>query len=260
MTDRPPLTATFFQGDNYATKAISPAWATWFNKISSNISAGSVTGVENVGDGQGVFKQRTLATLEFYSLISANAILGISLSVDDVLLTIDETAINHDNLTNYNANQHIDWTNTTSNFLTTGTVTGSNVPTGAATQANMEAASSTTLFVSPGRAQYHPGVAKAWVKFASSSTIQASYNVSSITDNGVGDFTINFTTAFSSANYSISAMSGTNTTGGQNSRTFTTGAAPSTTAARIIFGYVDSSGVLTVNDENYNSIVFFGDQ
>jgi Tfp pilus assembly protein PilV len=38
--------------------------------------------------------------------------------------------------------------------------------------------------------------------------INASGNVSSITDNGVGDYTVNFTTAMSDANYSA-AMIGT---------------------------------------------------
>jgi hypothetical protein len=33
--------------------------------------------------------------------------------------------------------------------------------------------------------------------------IRASYNVSSITDNGTGDYTVNFTTALADANYSI---------------------------------------------------------
>ncbi len=52
----------------------------------------------------------------------------------------------------------------------------------------------------------HPGMAKAWVVFtpsATSPTILASYNVSSVTANGAvaWDQTINFTTAFSSANY-----------------------------------------------------------
>lgn len=72
-----------------------------------------------------------------------------------------------------------------------------------ATQAEMETATSTTTAVSPGRAQYHPGVSKAWVKFNSTGTISASYNVTSVTQNGTGDYTINFTTAFSSANYVI---------------------------------------------------------
>ena len=47
---------------------------------------------------------------------------------------------------------------------------------------------------------------KAWVNFDASSgtpTIIASYNVSSITDNGVGSFTTNFTSALSDANYAV---------------------------------------------------------
>jgi hypothetical protein len=48
-------------------------------------------------------------------------------------------------------------------------------------------------------------VAKAWVNFNGTSTvaIRASYNVSSITDNGTGHYTINFTTAFADSNYSV---------------------------------------------------------
>ena len=45
--------------------------------------------------------------------------------------------------------------------------------------------------------------ALAWVNFNGTGTvaIRSSYNVSSITDNGVGDNTVNFTTALSDANY-----------------------------------------------------------
>tara|TARA_R110002126_G_scaffold178720_6_gene327769 strand:- start:5040 stop:5660 length:621 start_codon:yes stop_codon:yes gene_type:complete len=44
---------------------------------------------------------------------------------------------------------------------------------------------------------------KAWVNFNGTGTvaIRASYNVSSITDNNVGDYTVNFTTAMVDANY-----------------------------------------------------------
>ena len=46
-------------------------------------------------------------------------------------------------------------------------------------------------------------VAKAWVNFNGTGTvaIRASYNVSSITDNNTGDYTVNFTTAMVDANY-----------------------------------------------------------
>jgi hypothetical protein len=45
---------------------------------------------------------------------------------------------------------------------------------------------------------------RAWVNFNGTGTvaIRASFNVSSITDNGTGDYTVNFTTAMSDANYS----------------------------------------------------------
>ena len=45
---------------------------------------------------------------------------------------------------------------------------------------------------------------RAWVNFNGTGTvaIRASGNVSSITDNGTGDYTVNFTTAMPDANYS----------------------------------------------------------
>ena len=49
------------------------------------------------------------------------------------------------------------------------------------------------------------GSAKAWVNFNGTGTvaIRASFNVSSITDNGTGDYTVNFTTAMPDVNYSV---------------------------------------------------------
>jgi len=48
---------------------------------------------------------------------------------------------------------------------------------------------------------------RAWVNFDAATTgspvIKASFNVSSITDQGVGDYTVNFATAFTDANYAI---------------------------------------------------------
>jgi len=56
--------------------------------------------------------------------------------------------------------------------------------------------------------------ARAWVNFNGTGTvaIRASGNVTSITDNGTGDYTVNFTTAMSDANYSVN-ITGENTTG-----------------------------------------------
>lgn len=54
-------------------------------------------------------------------------------------------------------------------------------------------------------AQIYNGAAKAWVNFNGTGTvaIRAQFNVSSITDNGAGDYTVNFTNALADANYSV---------------------------------------------------------
>jgi hypothetical protein len=46
---------------------------------------------------------------------------------------------------------------------------------------------------------------RAWVNFNGTGTvaIRASFNVTSITDNGTGDYTVNLTTAMPDANYSV---------------------------------------------------------
>ena len=51
------------------------------------------------------------------------------------------------------------------------------------------------------------GIAKAWVNFNGTGTvaIRASYNVSSITDHGVGDYTVNFANALADASYCVCA-------------------------------------------------------
>ena len=50
----------------------------------------------------------------------------------------------------------------------------------------------------------YSGIAKAWVNFnGTSGTINGSFNVSSITTNATGDYTVNFATALTNANYSV---------------------------------------------------------
>lgn len=51
---------------------------------------------------------------------------------------------------------------------------------------------------------------RAWVNFNGTGTvaIRSSYNVSSITDNGTGDYTVNFTTALEDADYAVCGAQG----------------------------------------------------
>lgn len=74
-----------------------------------------------------------------------------------------------------------------------------------ATQAQMEAASATTVFATPAVVKNHPGVAKFWVKCDAAGNIEASHNVTSITDGGTGLLTVTIATDFSSANYVVTA-------------------------------------------------------
>ncbi len=59
---------------------------------------------------------------------------------------------------------------------------------------------------------------RAWVNFNGTGTvaIRASGNVSSITDNGVGDYTVNFATAMPNSNYNVALSASNNIKGLQN--------------------------------------------
>lgn len=60
---------------------------------------------------------------------------------------------------------------------------------------------------------------KAWVNFgyiSSAMTTRDSFNVSSITRNGSGNYTINFTTSLSTANYAVAGLTSRNYNGASN--------------------------------------------
>lgn len=71
----------------------------------------------------------------------------------------------------------------------------------AATQAEMEAGTASDKYVTPQGVNWHPGVSKFWVKAGVTGNILASWNVTSLTDNGTGDITVTIATDFSSADY-----------------------------------------------------------
>ena len=102
-----------------------------------------------------------------------------------------------------------------------GTFTPSGGPT-LASQAEAEAGTNNTATMTPLRVRNAfnatgsaPVYAcRAWVNFDGTGVvaIRASGNVSSITDNAVGDYTINFTTAMPNANYAASMSAGPSST------------------------------------------------
>jgi hypothetical protein len=99
--------------------------------------------------------------------------------------------------------------------------------------------------------------ALAWVNFNGTGTvaIRSSYNVSSITDNGVGDYTVNFTTAMTDENYSIVGSCSPNITG-SSGRIFSApkSTAPTTSAIRV----ATASASNTLEDQQYVSVTIFG--
>ena len=66
----------------------------------------------------------------------------------------------------------------------------------------MEAGSSNTVAVTPGRIKFSALVPKVIGRFEANGTVGGeSVGISSVTDSGTGDFTVNFSTSFSSSNY-----------------------------------------------------------
>jgi hypothetical protein len=102
---------------------------------------------------------------------------------------------------------------------------------------------------------------KAWVNFNGSGTvsIRSSFNVSSITDNGTGDYTVNFTTAMADTNYVVNAASTPTVSTGQWRLAIAHGRgttpyyeAPTTSACRVVW----VQNVATVPDiDNFQCMV-----
>jgi hypothetical protein len=80
-----------------------------------------------------------------------------------------------------------------------GTITAASLDSGASATAPLFKANGTEIGT----------LCRAWVNFNGTGTvaIRGSFNVSSITDNGTGDYTVNFTTAMPDANYSTNLSS-----------------------------------------------------
>ena len=96
---------------------------------------------------------------------------------------------------------------------------------------------------------------KAWVKFNAVSgtpTINSSYNVTSLTDNGTGDVTVNFTTAMSNANYGMFGVCDVVVNSANDLRGFQI---VSVAAGSTRFKTVASSA--TIDDNEYVSVAFF---
>lgn len=95
--------------------------------------------------------------------------------------------------------------------LPDASITADDIASNAVTTAKVNDAAVTPAKLSGGQSGSAPAYAvRAWVNFNGSGavTIRSSGNVSSITDNGVGDFSVNFTTSIQDSDYCIVASAG----------------------------------------------------
>ena len=107
--------------------------------------------------------------------------------------------------------------------------------------------------------QIQQGRAKAWINFNGSGTvsIRDSFNVSTLTDNGTGDYTISFTTAMANTNYAVTCTSSAQ-------HNFTTAIiGVDITDGNYLTGSIRvqsvRTGADTAVDRAYNNVVIHGD-
>lgn len=153
----------------------------------------------------------------------------------------------------------------TAQLLSYQTEGGGITPVSQAAQAAIEAETNENTYIPPDLIKHSPGVAKAWCEFdgtavdgvADLTGVNVSYNITSVVDNSAGDHTINFTTAFSTANYSyasavIQKIASVSVYSGQH-----TSVARTASAFRCQTSQGNTS---TATDETSVSFTFFGDQ
>ena len=141
----------------------------------------------------------------------------------------------------------------------TGDISAASVSgTAVATQANQETATSTTTVVTPGRQQFHPSAAKGWVKCQMNGTSAGSYNVTSVTDTGIGYVTVTWDIDFSSTNYCAIGCAVFDPTGASAgvrwTQVFDSGYGVNTTTVWCGDGGYGGA------DPNYINVIAFGDQ
>lgn len=145
-----------------------------------------------------------------------------------------------------------------------GSVTTAKIADGAVTDAkiaamaaskltgDVAAARITTALNASGTAPIY--ACRAWVNFNGTGTvaIRASGNVTSITDNGVGDYTVNFTTAMPDANFAVSGSAGL--AGAARGLGVFAVSSPATTTVRI---FTTASSTASPADYDYVNVNIF---
>jgi len=132
------------------------------------------------------------------AVVQNGATLGETLQQILTLFTSNLGTVTNLTVTNLTA------TNFTVTSANLGTPTALNVSSVGGTKSSQETATDNTKPVTASVQQYHPSACQAWAQFnGSSGAITASFNVSSVTANGGGNYSILLTVPFSSSNYGV---------------------------------------------------------
>jgi hypothetical protein len=149
--------------------------------------------------------------------LATTAFVTAAVTAYDTALTVSTTQIENDAVTtikiadlNVTTDKIAD-VNVTTAKIANGNITEAKIATGAVTVNKIDQGAVTGAKLSGAQTGSAPVYgARAWVNFNGTGTvaIRESGNVSSITDNGVGDYTINFSTAMPDANYATIGSAG----------------------------------------------------
>lgn len=157
---------------------------------------------DNITFGDGSIIAGVATQNNVYNVVTANA--NTAVGNTSVTFTSNTAAINVGMII-YGAG--FGYGTTVSSLVNANTIVVSSAAANTATNTKIS-------FVEPNRVVTAdvagPGLCKAWVNFNGTGTvaIRAAFNVSSITDNGTGLFTINFTQAMPDVNYAVNGTVG----------------------------------------------------
>jgi hypothetical protein len=144
-----------------------------------------------------------LSSGDYTATSGSSIVLGVARAVNDQIKIV---AMNQSTVGLVPANNLSD--------VSSATTSRQNLGVDYATKSDQQTGTATNKVVTPSQAQSHDAAAKGWVQFSVSGgvvTVQASYNVTSVVRNSIGNFTVTWTTAFTTAFYACSITPQSNT-------------------------------------------------
>lgn len=250
----------------FSTDLIANKWQLFAEKGAAGAGTGDMLGSNNLSDVTSVTTSRANLGLGVLATKGDGDKGDIIVSNSGDTWTLDNNTVDTNKLQNNAVTGDKVSTTLVNSFATTTPALGDLIPFADISNSNTNGKATVENIVKTGlNSVGNPPVygCRAWVNFNGTGTvaIRASGNVSSITDNGTGDYTVNFTTAMPDANYAVAGIT-TGRTSTNTAATVTIACASesadatlmSTTQLRVITGRTESS---TLTDKALISISIF---